>query len=358
MSENYSTMLCLDKNPDVSNKAQLALINKKTVWSNLPNNKITISFKDPNAAWSLIGRQSNLQVPSMNLGWVDPPFPGSKDFPENKFTAKLSVGGKITSYNSSFPSVIKRNGCDNVGCRPGYSPGATILHEFGHALGLYHEHQNYSKIDGKEVSNPVVYKPAEEIRKIMIEDCINFSKEKNGNEGTNCEKTTWPENQIQSNIIERYSSGTGFLNGSCFDPKSIMRYPMDPRFIISGPPPSYNFVYSDMDKMWLQKYYPVDKTILIRVYFIDITENEKWKVYWVIYCLCRFLVPIVGIQFNFFMNLSQNKDNIYLGHTNYIKKTKLKITKDQCEEKFTQEEIKEKTKNIIEEFMNINTIFK
>lgn len=348
MENDYSTMLCLDKNPDKNkvNKVQLALINKKLVWNNLPNNRITITFSDPNAAWSLIGRESNLQIPSMNLGWIDPPFPGSKEFPNNKFTTILSKNGKLVNYPSSFPSNIKRNGCNESMCRTGYTPGATVLHEFGHALGLFHEHQNYSKINGKEVSNPVVYKSAEEIRKIMLEDCI-----KNG--GSDCENSTWPVSQIQSNIIDRYSSGTNFLNGSCFDPKSIMRYPMDPRFMISGPPPSYNFVYSEMDKMWLQKYYPINKLILLRVYFINITSNEEWKVYWVIYCLCRYLAPIVGIQFNFFMN------DIYLGNTSYIKKIKLKITRDPCEEKFTElfENQEKDIKDTVSYFMKTNTIF-
>ena len=358
-----STLLCLDKNPVSSDNKQMALVNKRLIWQNTSNNKITITFDDPAAAWSLIGRQSSQQVPSMNLGWLDPPFPSpktQKEFPNNRFKILLSKNGKLVSYESFFPTNIKRNGCNESMCRSGYNPGATVLHEFGHALGLYHEHQNYSKNNDGKTSNPVVYKSADQIRKIMIDDCVKAN-------GTNCEKNTWPVETIQSNIIDRYSSGTNFLNGSCFDPKSIMRYPIDPRFMISGPEPSYNFVYSNMDKIWLQKYYPINKLVIIRVYFIDISEDEKWKVYWVIYCLCKDLVPIVGIQFNFYLN------NEYLGHSNYIRKIKLNITKDQCEEKFTQEtndttdeetsdeETKEeKQKQILDSvhfFLKVNTIF-
>ena len=75
---------------------------KEFIFSDFPNQAteadITISFKDK-TSWSLIGTDSKTTVPSMNLGWLT-----------------------INTSDEEYRRVV--------------------LHEFGHALGLVHEHQN------------------------------------------------------------------------------------------------------------------------------------------------------------------------------------------------------------------------
>ena len=75
---------------------------------------IRISFDDPTSSWAYVGLQAKqIQAgkPTMNLGWVD----------------------DTTKY--ATPSEM-----------------GTILHEFGHALGLKHEHQSPAR-EGKLTFN-------------------------------------------------------------------------------------------------------------------------------------------------------------------------------------------------------------
>jgi hypothetical protein len=115
--------------------------------NNINESDIRITFNPELGAWSLIGTDSIFQKnqPTMNLGWFDV---------------------------------------------------ATTIHEFGHALGMIHEHQNPkgANIDWNEQA---VYEWAEETQ-------------------------GWDQQTTFHNIIEKYDETT--LNGSKFDPESIMLY--------------------------------------------------------------------------------------------------------------------------------------
>ena len=79
----------------------------------------------------------------------------------------------------------------------GFIDRATVLHEFGHAIGLIHEHQSPGK-GGFEWNKPAV-----------IEDCTgppNF----------------WDRETIRTNIFYRYKKAS--ISGTKYDPKSIMHY--------------------------------------------------------------------------------------------------------------------------------------
>ena len=79
----------------------------------------------------------------------------------------------------------------------GFIDRATVLHEFGHALGLIHEHQ--SPGDGGFEWN----------RQVVIKDCTgppNF----------------WDKETIRSNIFYRYKKSK--ISGTKYDKKSIMHY--------------------------------------------------------------------------------------------------------------------------------------
>jgi len=109
---------------------------------------IRISFESSGGAWSLVGtdcKKEEKNNATMNLGWFDV---------------------------------------------------STVIHEFGHVLGMIHEHQNPR---GKSIqwNKPAVY---------------NWASQTQG----------WDKQKTEENIMNKYD--INHINGSSFDPLSIMLY--------------------------------------------------------------------------------------------------------------------------------------
>ena len=102
-----------------------------------------------------------------------------------------------------------------------------ILHEFGHALGLKHEHQNPNlSIQWDE--------PA------VIADC----KEEQG----------WDEAKTRHNVLNRLDVTQ--TNSTTFDGNSIMLYPIPNRWTIGDFEVGGNTTLSPMDKQFIRELYP------------------------------------------------------------------------------------------------------
>lgn len=108
-----------------------------------------------------------------------------------------------------------------------------VVHEFGHALGCIHEHQN--------PKGGIIWNKAAVI--------ATFKGPPNN----------WSEQDILFNIIDKYSLDQ--LNATKFDKKSIMLYAF-PKQLIKGPPAlvktgtSENTRLSSTDKRFIRKMYP------------------------------------------------------------------------------------------------------
>jgi hypothetical protein len=155
---------------------------------NIKNSDIRISFKGEEGAWSLVGTDACLDKnsASMNLGWFDV---------------------------------------------------ATTMHEFGHALGMIHEHQNPLGKNGIIWNEKKVYQ---------------WARSTQG----------WDKDTTYQNIIEKYDINT--LNGSTFDPDSIMLYFFpgdmtcsDKSCNKSGKGTSENLRLSKNDVIFINKNYPI-----------------------------------------------------------------------------------------------------
>ena len=148
---------------------------------------IRITFKDAGASWSDVGTDAAKSSSknckdcggkaSMNLGWFD-------------------VG--------------------------------TYIHEFGHALGMVHEHQNPR---GEQIDWNVAKLRA-------------YMEETQG----------WDKEQVDTNVINRYSIDQ--INGSKFDPLSVMLYFFPAKLTENGKGTRQNFSLSGIDAEWISKSYP------------------------------------------------------------------------------------------------------
>lgn len=158
----------------------------KLVFGNFSDADIRITFQQT-GSWSYVGLCKNDRQPqqaTMNFGWL---YPHSAD--------------------SKYPDVV--------------------LHEFGHALGLVHEHQH------PKVSIPW-NEPA----------LFTHHKKQDG----------WSEAKTRQNVIEKYSEGE--TNFTAYDRRSIMHYPiprelvLDPQFVVG-----WNNRLSELDKRFMREQY-------------------------------------------------------------------------------------------------------
>lgn len=156
-------------------------------FDNHPQAQIRISFLNE-GSWSAVGllaldrKRYPLDRATMNFGWL------SADLPEDRFA--------------------------NV-----------VLHEFGHALGMLHEHQG----------------PATGLRwnkQAVINDFAG----------------RWSLEQIESNLFQRYDgSETQF---TAFDPQSIMLYRIPTHWTLDGRAFPLNSTLSPTDKAFIRACYP------------------------------------------------------------------------------------------------------
>ena len=156
--------------------------NLKFDFNNASNAEIRIKFDADDGAWSYVGTDSRsipANEPTMNLGFLD---------------------------------------------------GGTAAHEFGHAIGLAHEHQNPA--GGIQWNEPVV------IREMAKSP--NF----------------WDEATTRHNILRKYQADQ--VNGTGFDPDSIMLYFFPSSWTLNGIGTKANETLSRLDQEFIAgaKMYP------------------------------------------------------------------------------------------------------
>jgi serralysin len=149
---------------------------------------IRIAFKQGNGSWSYLGRtcrQIPEPQPTMNYGWLTPTSPKDE---------------------------VRR----------------VVLHEFGHALGLIHEHQN--PLDGIDWNPDAV-------------------KADLGGPPNN-----WNLATIEENIFKKYPKGD--VIATDLDRQSIMMYPIPKAWTTNGFSTGLNGELSSKDKEFIRTNYP------------------------------------------------------------------------------------------------------
>ncbi len=180
---------------------------KKTPWFFAD---IRISFKYE-GSWSLVGKTS--------LDYVS----------DGKTSRRYSPS---TDLNNQFSSASMNFGWFNKNTSEEDFRGTT-LHEFGHALGLLHEHQNFNR--AFEWNIPVT---------------LNYFMTTQG----------WSRDDVYQNVINQYNNGTEYTNKS-YDADSIMHYPIPGRLLKSGISVGGKTTLSAGDKSLIREMYPFDNVV-------------------------------------------------------------------------------------------------
>jgi hypothetical protein len=143
-------------------------------------------------------------------------------------------GGCWSVIGNGALSVSKSTATMNLG----WFDVETVMHEFGHALGMIHEHQN-SRGNNIKWNTDAVYAWA--------------AKPPNN----------WDKQKAYDNIIKPYDTGSDsdMTNGSNFDPQSIMLYFYPPELTIDKKGTHENLRLSKYDVFWLNRNYPKKGTI-------------------------------------------------------------------------------------------------
>lgn len=155
-----------------------------------PNGDIRISF-NKKGSYSYVGLDARNRKPAeetMNLGWID---------------------------SSKTENQLK----------------SVILHEFGHALGLLHEHMN--PLSNIKWNKPVVYA---------------YYLQYEG----------WSKEMVDAQVFDRYSVS---MTNRAYDPKSIMHYPIPASFTTDNYAIAPNYELSEQDKKLIAELYPFNREL-------------------------------------------------------------------------------------------------
>lgn len=169
--------------------------------------EIRISFTVDDGSWSFLGKDS-LNSSKVRRG-------NTSVFVPDASGASMNFGW----FNDKTPDQEFRR---------------TTLHEFGHALGLKHEHQN--KNQNIEWNEEAVY--------------AYFAKQ------------GWSREKTRSQVLLRYGNDSETTNG-VYDRFSIMHYYYPPELVKGGTKIPLNTVLSDGDKAIIAEMYPFDETVRV-----------------------------------------------------------------------------------------------
>ncbi len=194
--ENGRTLRCrfIDGHPDVQARVE-AIAKEWQAHANLTLQFVTsgaaqirIGFAEKGFSWSTMGTDAltvPAREPTMNYGWLEP-------------------GTSIREYER------------------------VVRHEFGHALGMIHEHQNPAALGQIPWDRPKVY--------------AYYAQQ------------GWSRADVDFNIFEVYAEDS--TNHSAFDPASIMQYAVPDSLTVGSFAIGWNTTLSPTDIEYMRRQYP------------------------------------------------------------------------------------------------------
>ena len=193
----------LDGLPDVQAKVQAiakeweALANLTLECVSSGTAQIRISFAEEGFSWSTVGTDAltvAASKPTMNYGWLEP--------------------------NTSLREYQR-----------------VVRHEFGHALGMIHEHQNPAALGQIPWDKPKVY--------------AYYAQQ------------GWDKDDVDFNIFQVYSEDS--TNHTAFDPTSIMEYAVPDSLTIGSYAIGWNTEFSATDIEFMRRQYPKNAPSMVEL---------------------------------------------------------------------------------------------
>lgn len=150
------------------------------------------------------------------------------DFTDNIEEANVRVSFDPNGGAWSLVGTDHLNTKTDATINLGWLDVSTVMHEFGHMLGMIHEHQN-PRGQSIQWDDKKVYE---------------WAKNTQG----------WDKDTTKTNILDKYDLNS--INGSDFDPLSIMLYFFPADLTLNNVGTEQNLRYSGMDVLWITKMYP------------------------------------------------------------------------------------------------------
>jgi hypothetical protein len=216
---------CIDRLPAPRTRQDRMALVRDAKWQ--PGDAIVVSFLDGDpAVHERVQKYAKVWEPHMNL----------KLYFRQDSMADIRISFRSKGSWSYIGTECRRIAADQPTMNYGWlTPESSedevsrvVLHEFGHALGCIHEHQN-------------------------PEADIKWNKEA-VYEYYAGEPNYWTKEQVDSNVFETYSRDLTLYTK--LDPQSIMMYPIDARFTEDGFSVGWNMALSQTDIDFIRQMYP------------------------------------------------------------------------------------------------------
>lgn len=234
-TQAFSDDFLKDRAENLKPKAAVSVGN---LWD--PGSTIRVGFLDSDPWY-------HEQVKTHLTGWTDAVNLHFEFVPANDPSADVRV---TFAYNRVYDSLLGRDAHDRVkgqgdytmrlGIDPQHAPDMInfyVLHEFGHVLGLVHEHQSpgAAAIDWNE--------------RAVIDYYLRTNP-------------SWTEDVVRNNILTRLIYKAQVQNFTAFDADSVMLYPIPEGLANNVTRPGFNTQLSASDRRFCEMLYPFGETDL------------------------------------------------------------------------------------------------
>lgn len=227
-----SVLMCTDQNLESDTATSHSILRATALRKKKWNTGQTIKIKFMNGSLFFQNKVKTYAEVWLNYANLKFEYVGANDKSDIKIAFKWDCDYTTWSYvGTDCKSIAQYKPSMNFGWfteeTSEYEFRRVILHEFGHALGLVHEHQH--PLNDIQWDKDAVYEYYESI------------------EG-------WTREKVDNNIFKKYT--TSQTNYSQFDNQSIMLYAISSKLTLNGFSVGWSTDLSEVDKNFIATVYP------------------------------------------------------------------------------------------------------